>query len=357
MELLGQIAIYALIGLFGLLGGFLLFSTLTVYSPAPVTELSPVSTPTAIEKKVPDRLSVLTWNVGYAGLDASEDFFMDGGTASMPASKGVVLRNIDGIKGFMASHEADFIFVQEIDRDSARSYGIDEMKDLTERLSDYEAWYATNFKVNFIPVPITHPMANVESGMLTMSKYEGFGAERYSFPGDYSWPVNLYQLKRCFIVTRYKAEGSDKDLVVVNLHLSAYDAGGSLRKRQLAFLRDFMTKEYADGNYVIVGGDWNNVMPGISMDEFEYTTPKKYLDIYLNLPEGWTPKGWTWAFDPKVPSLRSDEKPYVKGENFRTVIDGFVISPNVRLLSVKTYDLEFEYSDHNPVEMSVELGK
>lgn len=357
MELLGQIAVYALVGILGLLGAFLLFSTLTVYSPAPVTELSPVSTPANIAKEVPDRLSVLTWNIGYAGLDASEDFFMDGGTMSMPASKGVVERNVAGITGFMASHKTDFIFVQEIDRDSARSYGIDEMKDLIGKLGGYEAYYATNFKVNFIPVPVNHPMANVESGMLTMSKYEGFGAKRYSFPGDYSWPVNLYQLKRCFIVTRYRVGNSGKELVAVNLHLSAYDASGNLRRGQLAFLKDFITKEYAEGNYVIVGGDWNNIMPGISKDEFVYTTPEKYLDIYLNLPEDWTPQGWTWAFDPKVPSLRSDEKPYVEGENFRTIIDGFILSPNVRLLSVKTYDMGFEYSDHNPVEMSVELEK
>ena len=37
------------------------------------------------------------------------------------------------------------------------------------------------------------------------------------------------------------------------------------------------------------------------------------------------------------------------------VIDGFIISPNVRLEFVKTLDLGFENSDHNPVHIQVTL--
>ena len=37
------------------------------------------------------------------------------------------------------------------------------------------------------------------------------------------------------------------------------------------------------------------------------------------------------------------------------VIDGFILSPNVQLNTVKTLDEGFTYSDHNPVKLNVTL--
>ena len=38
------------------------------------------------------------------------------------------------------------------------------------------------------------------------------------------------------------------------------------------------------------------------------------------------------------------------------VIDGFILSPNVELVSVNTLDEGFTYSDHNPVKLQVKLS-
>ncbi len=357
MEYIFNVLIWTLVAALGVLGAFLLFSTITIYSPPKVMELGAISSPGIFEASVPKKFSVLTWNIGYAGLDASEDFFMDGGTMSMPKNKEVVQKNVAGIENFIRSHERDFISLQEVDENSARSYGINEISEISKMLKDYFGYYALNYKVNFVPVPVSHPMGNVESGIALFTKYKPFKVERWSFPGDYKWPVNLFQLKRCFIASWYNVKDSSKKLVYVNLHLSAFDKGGTLRKKQLDYLKKFIISEYEKGNYVIVTGDWNNMMPGITLHHFKFTTPLKYLEIYINFPKNWTPKGWKWAYDPSTPSLRSDEKPYVKGENFTTIIDGFLVSPNVKILSVKTFDLNFKYSDHNPVEMEVELER
>ena len=37
------------------------------------------------------------------------------------------------------------------------------------------------------------------------------------------------------------------------------------------------------------------------------------------------------------------------------MIDGFIISPNVELISVETLDAGFEFADHNPVQLKVKL--
>ena len=45
-----------------------------------------------------DALSVLTFNIGYGGLDADTDFFMDGGSAVLATSKEKVESNISGVE-------------------------------------------------------------------------------------------------------------------------------------------------------------------------------------------------------------------------------------------------------------------
>ena len=62
------------------------------------------------------------------------------------------------------------------------------------------------------------------------------------------------------IVNRVKTT-NNKELVLINLHMSAYDKGGEFRQKQLNMLEEVLQDEYKKGNYVIAGGDWNHVIP------------------------------------------------------------------------------------------------
>lgn len=64
-----------------------------------------------------DDVSILTWNVGYAGLGEESDFFMDGGKQVRAPSKAVVEKNMDGIVSTVEALDADFTFLQEIEAD------------------------------------------------------------------------------------------------------------------------------------------------------------------------------------------------------------------------------------------------
>ena len=44
-----------------------------------------------------------------------------------------------------------------------------------------------------------------------------------------------------------------------------------------------------------------------------------------------------------------------KGKTFTTLIDFYLVSPNVEILEVKTIDLDFKYSDHQPISLKVKL--
>ena len=66
-------------------------------------------------------------------------------------------------------------------------------------------------------------------------------------------------LDRCFMVNRYPLENG-KELLVINTHNEAFDPG-EIRKAQMAYLKEFLLSEYAKGNYIIAGGDWNMSPP------------------------------------------------------------------------------------------------
>jgi exonuclease III len=120
------------------------------------------------------------------------------------------------------------------------------------------------------------------------------------------------------------------------------------------YLKEFLLDEYEKGNYVVVGGDWNQSPPGY---EPEFTK-----DVFDNvdftlIPEGYLPDSWKWVFDLKTPTNRRLMSSYTRGETPTTIIDFYLLSPNVEALSVHTIDKEFKNSDHQPVQLKIRLLK
>ena len=209
-----------------------------------------------------------------------------------------------------------------------------------------------------MPAPVSNPLGRVKSGVFTLSKYGIQKAERLQLPGTFSWPLKTVNLKRCLLVSEIKTDVPDKNLYIINLHLSAYDADGVLRKQEMEFLQNLALKLYNEGHWVIAGGDWNSLFPGVEKNRFiPYTTSDEFLEWIEYLPADFIGKEWKWGFDSSTPTVRLLEKPYVKGENYTTIIDGFICSPNVEIIGVKTGDLNFEVSDHHPVIAEFKLLK
>ena len=341
---------WILIGVSGIVlifGGFLAIETIRDYRPPAVVELEKEG---SARNFSPDRLTIFTWNIGYAGLGKDMDFFADGGTTSIPP-KDKFEEYLKGILKVVSKYSSvsDVMYFQEVDRDSDRSYHVDEYEKLKEILKGFASVFAYNYVVDFVPAPITHPMGKVSGGMATFSRYDFHDPVRIALPGQYPWPKKLFYLDRCMVVIRIPAPDG-KEWVLVNTHNSAFDSGDQ-RKEQLSFIKKFITDEYKKGNYVVIGGDWNLMIGG----KFEYTEEPE--EFYKPLPKDWTPKGWKWVIDEKTPSNRSVKAAYEKGKTFVTIMDGFLVSPNVKVLSVRGVNLEFVYSDHNPVIAVFEIEK
>jgi endonuclease/exonuclease/phosphatase family metal-dependent hydrolase len=198
-------------------------------------------------------------------------------------------------------------------------------------------------------------IGKVESGIVVASSFKVNNAVRIQLPGEFSWPVRLANLKRALIVSRLPVEGSDKELVVINGHLSAYD-DGSMRTQEMERLKGIMAEEYGKGNYVIVGGDFNQTFPEAD-GLFPVTDTSNFVAPVIS--GDFLPAGFRFAVDLTLPTSRLLNKPYNPSDPTMQyyLIDGFIISDNITLNSVTTLNLNFRYSDHNPVVMEVMLGK
>ncbi len=348
MKKIIKIVLIAAIALVLLVVGFLGFLTIIEYNPDDVEPVEIVES--GIESKVLNKgneISILTWNIGYGALGDNADFFMDGGSMVNTADENRLHENMDSISSIIAEQDTDIIMLQEIDRDSYRSSYVDEVEYVSYANSDKNYAFACNFNVLFIPYPIP-PIGKVYGGITTYSDFEMSEATRIKLPTSFTWPVRIGNLKRCLLVTRIPVEGTDKELVIVNLHLEAYDDGeGKLAQTKILF--DLLNEENEKGNYVIAGGDFNQTFSNI--DTSAYEVYEGNWEAGLIDTEGYEDK-YQFIMDNSVPSCRSLLEPYATADkdSFQYyVIDGYILSNNIKVNSCETLDYNFKSSDHNPV--------
>lgn len=337
---LGGIALF-----FGL---FLLFFTLGDYKPQPRELLFNADKGDTVD--VSKSISVVSWNIGYAGLDKDMDFFYDGGNMVRPSEE-QYRKNVEAIGRYLKGCSGtDFFLIQEIDEEAKRSYGQNQVEHFSNLLGGYQTYFALNYNVRFVPLPVTEPMGKVKAGLATFSKLLPSVAERYAYPFNFEWPERVFMLDRCFLMMRYPTS-DNRELVMINTHNSAFDEDGKIRKAELIYFRDFLLDEYSKGNYVIVGGDFNQCPNGIDENLLGNSFDKNEFHV---IPDSLL-YGWNYVFDASSPTNRRVDETYVKGKTKVTLIDFFIISPNVSAVSVKTDDLGFENSDHNPVKAVFKL--
>ena len=336
---------------FNLFVGLLIFSTLSDYRPEPESEVK-LSLEGKAAKIEGDTFTALIWNIGYAGLGAEMDFFNDGGKMVRPSEEQHA-KFLGGIKEVIASmrDSIDFFLLQEVDKNSKRSYYSNQQDSLAVVLSGFAACFALNYDVKFVPVPFAFPYTpygKTYGGLLSFTRYAPDASLRLQYPGGFDWPTRLYMLDRCALEQKFKLPGG-KELLIVNTHNTAYDATGEIKKLELQYIKKRYEAEVKNGNYVIIGGDWNQVPPGLSSTHFNAKMPEGYTPQAVTAAQ--FPEGFGVSYDGKTPTNRSNDTVYKIGESYTTLIDYFVHSPNVQVISVQGIDLQFKDSDHQPVVM------
>ena len=312
--------------------------------------------------KIGDEYIISTYNIGFGAYSHDFSFFMDKGetldgkktqgTGSVAKDKQTVIDNTTGAVNTIVERNVDFALFQEVDVKATRSHKYNQYEHIKDNFASYSSSISMNFHSAYLFYPIFNPHGKTDAGIVTLSKYNISSATRRSLPIDESFPTKFFDLDRCIQVTRLSIENSEKELVIINAHLSAYDEGGVIRKQQLEFLNTILTEESEKDNYVIVGGDFNHDIAN-SSDLWE--TKFKKPDWVYSLDDSNLSEGYRFVSSTNAPTCRSTDTEYIKGENFLVVIDGFICSSNIETVSIENIDTDFKYSDHNPSLLKFKL--
>lgn len=343
-------------------GGYVLYMQCQYYRIEDFTELE-IEGNAAEPVETGKDYTLMTYNVGFGAYSADYSFFMDTGKmedgtptvgkSARARSKEETLANIDGSIELMKQAGCDFYFVQEVDEKATRSYQVNERERIRAAFSEYAAVFVNNFHSAYLFYPFTEPHGAVEAGMLNLSRYRVKESVRRQFPVSDAFITKFTDLDRCFSVTRYEVDGG-KELVLIQLHMSAYDEGGTIRAEQLALLNTVLAEEGGKGNYVIAGGDFNHALEG-SMETFP--SKQQIPDWVFDLTSEDLAEGFHFVKAEnaqETATCRGADIPYEKGVNYVTIVDGFIVSENVEASAVNVEN-EFLYSDHNPVILTFSL--
>lgn len=329
--------------------------SLSLESDPPIETISP----SAINISVGQEFVMVAANIGFGAYGPDFDFFMDGGSGSVAQSASYVQDNIEGEAADIATTNPDFILFQEVDIDGTRSHHVDEYALLRNCFPDYCSVFAQNYDSPYLAWPPWAPHGKNKAGLATFSRYAIDSTLRRSLPISESLSKFL-DLDRCYCISRIPTS-TGHDLVLFNVHLSAYGADADIIHAQRQMLFEDMAKERGAGNYVIAGGDFNHDMIGVSNEVYHNLTNveaswAKPFD-FESVPEGFTVAAKEQLDDGMFNSAatcRDAGRPY-DGTNDRWVMDAFIYSDNVLCLDQYTMDEDFAYSDHNPIYLRFAL--
>lgn len=316
---------------------------LSIGDGAAVTELSTGEEYTAV-----------TQNCGFGAYTPEFTFFMDGGTQSWADSKESVIACIDAAAQECRSLDPDFLLLQEVDFGSTRSYHVDQRQQLTEAFPEFDSVFAVNYHSAFLMYPFTQPHGASKSGILTLSRADITSSERRSLPISTGFSKFL-DLDRCYSISRIPVEGG-KELVLINIHCSAYGGSDEIRTAQMTQLFADMESEIQAGNYCICGGDFNHDFTGDSGQVLNGSDQQ--FGWAMPFPTDLIPENISQCLDYNddtlIATCRNCDVPY--GPDCMVfVVDGFLVSDNIEVTELHNIDTGFSYSDHCPVQIRFRL--
>lgn len=328
--------------------------------------------------------TITSYNIGFGAYSQDYTFFLDEGMEldgtktvgyySKARSKEEVLFNTNGAIATIVAAKPDFAFFQEVDTCSTRSYKVNQNQMIQEKFNTYDLTHAVNFHSAYLAYPFYDMHGKSNAGITTISKFFIQSAVRKSFTVSTSFS-KFFDLDRCFSVQLIQTS-NDKFLHLINVHMSAYDEGGKIRKKQREELNTYLKEAMEKEDYVIVGGDFNHDLltnnPNFSYDGMNQIAFSTYIGqqkpewlqyFYSTEDLNPLPNGYRVVACDNAPTCRDSDVIWEKGHTYVSTIDGFIVSNNIQVLSQETIVTKdgklhvdhFAYSDHDPVMMKFKL--
>ncbi len=185
-------------------GGYVVY-VVTNYERLGNVALTAGGTNPATSLQAGQEYQALTWNIGFGAYGQDYSFFMDksvlrrgvagvgdagdsvSGTAATAKSKENALWMthgvVDSIADLSRDKSIDFLLLQEVDTDSHRSFRVDQVDMIISARAEEnpQSVFANNFHSVWLQYPVLNPIGDIQSGLLTTSRFTIDSADRYSY--------------------------------------------------------------------------------------------------------------------------------------------------------------------------------
>jgi endonuclease/exonuclease/phosphatase family metal-dependent hydrolase len=280
-------------------------------------------------------LTVVSWNIGYAGLGEESDFIAEGGRRLRAPNRAIVEKNVEGVAAHLRALAPDIVLMQELAGPGLLTRNVDVAGRLSAALPDYSFTFSPDVDSRLRPGAVA-----LRHGLGLFTRVATSEPRAIDLPDE---PHALaYVVARNYHALAIDLDVADRPWTLINVHLAAYEQTG-VRERQLRAVLDYAERLHADGRTVVVGGDYNLMLRDVAFDG-----PGPERDA-RRFPRDMLAVGWSLLADAGAPTIRSKEAPYRPGSNRLSIIDGFIVCPRVETLELRTLDLGFRFTDHQPV--------
>jgi endonuclease/exonuclease/phosphatase family metal-dependent hydrolase len=203
------------------------------------------------------RLIVMSWNIAYArGTNPDNE-------QDAAFSKGEIDDRLEQMGATIRQSGADLVLLQEIDFDSQRSCGIDQLARLAEASGLRYGARAISWRANYVPFPYWPPSRHyggVLSGGAVLSRFplRENRVRLHPKPRANPWWYNLFYLFR--YTQSVRVDLGDREMWAVNNHLEAWDKPNRVAQaRALVGTLEGLRREGA--TLLLFAGDLNTVPP------------------------------------------------------------------------------------------------
>ncbi len=152
----------------------------------------------------------------------------DGGKDWFPKSKVVVKQNVSGIINFLKSTTPDLFLFQEIAKPSFMNHRVNVLDLVVAALPKYQHIYISDFRTHLIPAPLS-----INSGLSVFAKSGLVSSSESRLLPLEPRRVGAFRKYYQMIVTHIPTTIKDKEWIIINLHLAAFDSNATVRAKQM----------------------------------------------------------------------------------------------------------------------------
>ncbi len=205
-------------------------------------------------------LRVVSWNLQFCAGRGRRFFFDGGGQVHVGGDE--VEDALAGAIGVLRGLSPDIVLLQEVDRGSDRTAGLDQHRRIADALGLGHEATAPYHRVGYLPHPPHRHLGRVDMHLSVLSRWPIRAAVRHPLPLlRESWLRQQFNLRRAILELQVPlADGGD--LTLLDTHLSAFSYGDGTLARQVAMVGDRLDALEGQGGRWLLAGDFNALPPG-----------------------------------------------------------------------------------------------